>query len=59
MSWNCPKCNSVFEFHNGPPSSGGPLAPFTNESAERMWQDKSCCFLAWWRPGDLGGFGEF
>lgn len=56
MSWTCPQCGFVFKFHGGPPSSGGPLSCFTNEAAERMYQDKDgCCFQTWWH----GIFGAF
>lgn len=50
--WACPRCCSMFEFHDGPPSSGGPLSPFTDESADRMWKKgvDCCCFKLWWAP---------
>lgn len=48
-NWKCPQCDSIFKFHNGPPSSGGPLSRFTEEAANRMWQDKdACCFQTFW-----------
>lgn len=47
--WKCPICESKFYFHNGPPSSGGPLAVFTKESASILWEYKDeCCAKVWW-----------